>query len=455
MSETTNQNDSPSAGGSENLRQLVVEPATRERVTLRLAFILCCLFLGTAITEASSVYVLPLTIERFTPNPLYIALILALNPLFGIIAQPLAGLISDRIWTPLGRRAFLMIVSAPIVALALLFVPYASVLWHIVLLVVVIQFFQDILYGSDQPLLADLVPPEQRTLMLGLVKGFENLGFLLVLYLGMKLVASYRLEYGAERYGLPMYFIAAGAQIALVMIPAFFLRERRIVRDKIERMTPARYVRDFIEQPMLLRLAAAYSVRSFTRTAVVGFVALYAVKTLGFTEDQVGSSWGIMPFVALILGIPLGLMVERFAKHRALQAGFLIIIVGSLLGYSATSPMALAGVALIFGCGDMILEVTHKAFMSDRYPADKIGQLTGAVNIFYAIGRTAALILVGAVVKAFNPDVDWKSLDSVAQIDYSVIWIVAIVAAVAGILLLHSARDYRHEARVARSDVDE
>jgi MFS family permease len=154
-----------------------------------------------------------------------------------------------------------------------------------------------------------------------------------------------------------------------------------------------------------------------------------------------------MPFVALALGIPLGLGVERFAKHRALQVGFLVIIAGSALGWFAESTLSIAGVALVFGCGDMILEVTHKAFMSDRYPADKIGQLTGAVNIFYAVGRTTALVFVGVLVKRLNPAVDWRSVDSIAQIDYSVIWIVAATAAIAGILLLNSVRDYRHEER--------
>jgi len=430
-------------------KTLVVEPATREKVTPRLAIILCCLFLGTGITEASSVYVLPLTIELFTQNPAYIFLILSLNPFFGIIAQPLAGLISDRIWTPLGRRAFLMIISAPIVAIALVFLPFAAALWHVILLVIFIQFFQDILYGSDQPLLADLVPPEQRTTMLGLVKGFENVGFLLVLYVGMSIVADYRIENGDARYGLPMYFIAAAAQIALVMVPAFFLKERRIVPNTRSRLTPLSYIRDFVGQPMLLRIACSYMIRSFSRTAIVGSVALYATNTLGFGEDQVGMSWGVMPFVALALGVPLGLLVERFAKHRALQVGYLIVIAACILGYTAHTPLALAGVALVFGCGDVILEITHKAFMSDRYPADKIGQLTGAVNIFHAVGRTSSLIFVGFLVKWLNPSADSSGTDAVATTDYSVIWVIGTIAAIGGILLMNTVRDYRHEARLA------
>jgi len=426
---------------------MLVEPATREKVTFRLALVLCLLFLGTSMTEATSVYLLPLTIELFTKNPQYIALILAINPIFGFIAQPLVGIWSDRIWTRVGRRAFFLIVCAPVAAAALVLIPFAAALWQLIVLVVVLQFFEDMLYGSDQPLLADLVPPEQRTFMLGLVKGTENLGFLLVLYVGMQLVSGYKEEYGTVRYGLPMYFMAAAAQIVFVMFVAFFLKEKRYEPVERPKLTPRQYVKDFVQQPMLTRIAIAYFLRSFTRTAVIGFVSLYAVKTLLFTEEDLGSSWGLMPFIALALGIPLGLLVERFAKHRVLQLGFAAVIVACGVGYFADTTTALSVAAIIFGFGDMMLEVTHKAFMSDHYPVHLIGQLTGAVNIFYATGRTTALVFVGTMVKWTNPGVDFT--EALVTVDYSVIWMISAVAAVVGILILATVRDFRHEARSA------
>ena len=353
--------------------------------------VLCSLFFGVSITEASSVYLLPLTLRLFTENPQYIFLILALNPAFGFIAQPLVGVWSDRIWTRFGRRGFFLVTCAPVVALSLLLIPYASSLLVLVGLVICLQFFQDVLNGSDQPLVADLAAPEQRTFVLGLVKTCENLGFMLVLYFGMGWVTSYKEVHGDTQFGLPLYWAAAGAQIVFVMGAAFFLNEPRRLTWQGERLTPFKYVKDFFGQPMLGKIAAAYFVRAFTRTAVVGSVALYASETLAFSEEAVGRSWGLMPFIALVLGIPLGILVERFAKHRVLQMAFAGIMLACVIGFYAKTPLELAIAALFFGLGDMTLEVTHKAFLSDHYPPEKIGQLTGCVNIFYATGRTCAL----------------------------------------------------------------
>ena len=50
-------------------------------------------------------------------------------------------------------------------------------------------------------------------------------------------------------------------------------------------------------------------------------------------------------------------------------------IAGCGIGYSVTGMNGLLLAAIVFGLGDMLLEVTHKAWMSDHYPADLIGQL--------------------------------------------------------------------------------
>ena len=425
----------------------LAEPATRERLSFRRAGVLCSIFFGASVTEAVSVNLLPLTLALFTRDPNIIFWVLAINPAFGFIAQPLVGLLSDHVWTRIGRRAVFLVAAGPIVACSLALIPYVGTFTLLVAAVVVLQFFQDVINGSDQPLLADLVPPEQRTFVLGLVKAAENTGFLLVLFLGMPMVEAFGESHGDKQYGLPLYLTAAGCQLLFVVLAAFFLKEQPIVRQTRPRLTLSRYVADFYQQPMLPRIASAYFLRAFARTAVVGSVALYATRTLQLSEKEFGSSWGWMPFIALAAGVPLGLLAERFAKHRVLQVAFTLLIAGCAIGYSGSGMRSLAVAALVFGIGDMLLEVTHKAFMSEFYPADLIGQLSGAVNCFYAAGRTVALIVVGWCVKLANPSRDWSTLPKDASVDYSIIWIISAVAAMIGILILATTRDYRHEAR--------
>jgi MFS family permease len=432
----------------------LAEPATREKLKPGRAGVLCSIFFGASVTEAVSVNLLPLTLALYTRDPNLIFWVLAINPAFGFIAQPLVGVLSDHVWTRIGRRAVFLIVAGPIVAGSLLAIPYVGTFTALVLVVVVLQFFQDVINGSDQPLLADLVPPEQRTFALGLVKAAENMGFLLVLFVGMPMVEAFRESQGENQYGLPLYLTAALCQLLFVVLAAFFLREQPIARQSRPRLSVGRYVSDFFHQPMLPRIASAYFLRAFARTAVVGSVALYAHHTLQLSEQEYGASWGWMPFIALTAGIPLGLAAERYAKHRVLQLAFMLLIAGCALGYTSAGMRGLAVAALVFGIGDMLLEVTHKAFMSEYYPADLIGQLSGAVNCFYAAGRTAALIVVGACVKLTNPTLDWNTLPEQASIDYSIIWIIASLAAVAGILVLSTTRDFRHELRTdSRSTV--
>ncbi|QDV17203.1 Major Facilitator Superfamily protein [Gimesia panareensis] len=423
------------------------EPATRTPLSLRKGCVLYSLFFGASITEAVSVNLIPLTLALFTRDPNIIFWILAINPALGFIVQPIFGLISDRIWTKLGRRALFLVCSPPIIAVSLLLIPFIGTLGIMVVVIVFLQFFQDVINGTDQPLIADLVPPPQRTTVLGAVKAAENLGIILVLFLGMPLVEWYREQFGYAHYGLPLYVFAALCQILFVSGAALFLQEQKRP-DSVtnnSRISIRNYLGDFFAQPMLFRIALAYFFRSFSRSAVTGSIALYTLHTLQLSEREFGISWGLMPFISLLAGVPLGLAAERFAKDRVLQFAFGILIISCGVGYFGHGVTGLIIASLIFGIADMLLEVTLKAFMSEHYPADRTGQLAGAVNCFFAAGRVAGLLAVGYCVKLMNPQLDWSRISETAYVDYSVIWMISSFGAVLGMIALSTTKDLRFE----------
>ena len=96
------------------------------------------------------------------------------------------------------------------------------------------------------------------------------------------------------------------------------------------------------------------------------------------------------------------------------MAGFGCALIACFIAMSADAGRWIYPIALFFGAGVVIIDVTLKPFFSEYLPRDIIGQLTGAYNMCYASGRIVALVGTGWAVAA-------------ADGDYRVIWMVAVV----------------------------
>jgi MFS family permease len=394
--------------------------------------ILCSIWCGLVITEAISANILPLTIKTFTDNPAVIGLILALNPFFGFIAQPLVGILGDRIWTPLGRRAFFLIVGAPVVALCLVLIPEVRVLWFLVVLVVIYQFTQDILWGSDHPLLADLVPARQRILANSLILTSSQLIGFFFLKRGMGWLLRVA---GDDLGGEMLYFIAAFAQVILVAGAALFLKEKKPVPSDRPRLTPVRYFKDFFGDRILRKFGFLAFFQAFFFSVITTFIVLFAVEAVGITSSQFGNSWSWFPLVSLFFAIPMGIVVEKYLpKQWALVAGYAMALVGCGIGYFASDADDFVSLAMIFGTGMLICNLTQKPFFTEFIPKDIIGQVAGTYNICFAVGRTIAAAGGGYLIK-------WLGSD------YRMIFPIAFGAGVIAVIIATTLRDPRFEAQ--------
>jgi MFS family permease len=427
----------------------------QERIGAGRIVLFCIIFFGLAVTEEVSNVMLPLTLQRLTADftlsfnlPVFgavtlgsafvIGLILALNPLFGVIAQPLVGVISDRVWTRVGRRAFFIIISAPIVALCLVSVPLTSTMWKLVMIVVVYQFFQDVLWGSDHPLLADLFPSRQRGMVVGMLAISYQLGAVFVSRVGLAWVDAHDIANGGEYFGLPLYGTAAVLQICLVMVLAFFLWEKPNPGPPRPKVTIKSYVADFVAQPGLLRMGWIHFLRAFMYHSATSFLVLFGTITLGATLGDYARMMGWLPLTAMGYVWIVGMVADRVRRERMLLFGFGVSVVGYALAWTANTLFVLAIAYLIFGFAWTVLEITFKSLVTDFYPREMVGQLAGAINIFFAAGRTLAVISVGALVGLFDNN-------------YRLIWIVAGVTGVVCYLVARKVTDPRiaAEAKVA------
>ena len=91
--------------------------------------------------------------------------------------------------------------------------------------------------------------------------------------------------------------------------------------------------------------------------------------------------------------------------------------------------------ALTWGFGYMLVQVTYKPFLTEYIPSDIIGQVSGAINICYGLGRSLAILIAGAAV------------DYLFDNNYRYIFPMGMVMAIVSIWVSLSIPDLRYQAR--------
>ena len=390
--------------------------------------VMCVIWSALIMTENVSNILLSITIlDKFDLGADKLGLILAINPAFGFIAQPIVGVLSDRIWTPVGRRAVFLILGAPIVAICLYFVPLLNVLWHVVVIVVIYQFFQDVLWGSDHPLMADLFAPKQRVILAGFLAATGAIS-------GIIFLKWFMVHFEEAT----IYKAVAGMQIVMVSGAAFFLGEKKHTH-KPPKINPWIYIRDVLGDRFIRRFAAVNFCKMVHIQIILGYVSAFAYKTMMISKAEFGANWGYQPIITLIMALPAAWIIERyFSKRWTLVGAYCLVMSGALFGLFANSPEDLITVAILVGAGVVIDNVTLKPFSTEFLPREKIGQLTGALNIFLALGRTAALAGGGAIIGFFGDN-------------YRYIFVISIVLGIISALIVTTIPDFRYQERKAAS----
>eukprot|EP01065_Artemidia_motanka_P005506 TRINITY_DN12651_c0_g1_i2.p1 TRINITY_DN12651_c0_g1~~TRINITY_DN12651_c0_g1_i2.p1 ORF type:complete len:498 (+),score=142.09 TRINITY_DN12651_c0_g1_i2:53-1495(+) len=101
--------------------------------------------------------------EYLGARPSDIALMWLPAPVSGLLVQPLAGHLSDRLWTRWGRRRPLFVTGACIGAVALMLLPRAPSLRVAGALVCLLDCAANIASVAFRALIGDMVPPRQQT----------------------------------------------------------------------------------------------------------------------------------------------------------------------------------------------------------------------------------------------------------------------------------------------------
>lgn len=357
---------------------------------------------GFSSVESITNTMIPLTCRHFTDSAFVIALILSSNRFFGFTIGPYVAWKSDHISTRYGRRRPFFMVGLPFTILSLLVIgalPYifqgearqTSLAFSILVLAnLSLQFFQDVNWGSSEPLYADTFP--QQTL--GRAVAFREVAGKLV-FMSMAFIA-FRLADISEFYAYLCSIAWTAVSLVLVI---FVIREQP--RPPVEKVhfNPLKHMGFVFTRPQYLKVCFASTMALLVPVLMALFTSLFATGTLAMTKTQLGWAIGWGPVVALVLSYPVGYLTDRISPKWMISLGFLgtagICMALSFYVHDFRTFFIfsiLQGIAMLFIALPMTAMVFQYASDRDR------GTLYGSIQ--YIRGGTAFVmsLVTGAIV---------------------------------------------------------
>lgn len=346
---------------------------------------------------------LPLQVARIDPEHKIenLAVIATVGAFAAMIAQPIAGLLSDRTRSKYGRRAQWMLGGALVGGLALVGMALANGLVQIAIAMTMVQIAYNFTQGPLSAILPDRIPRASR----GTFSALAGMGAMLGA-LGGQIVGSLF----AKNIGVG-YFFFAGFTLVIIALFLVFNPDHSSRDIKPEPFSLTVFLHTFWVNPIKhpdffwaflgrLLLYSGYF-------AVVGY-QLYIL------EDYIGLGEGApaaIPIFGLLnlAGIITATLISGPLSDKLGRRKIFVFASSVIVGLAMVVPMFMptfggwAIFTVIAGLGFGCFSAVDQALMSEVLPsADSFAKDLGVVNIAATLPQTLAPALAGFVILTFG-----------------------------------------------------
>lgn len=345
----------------------------------------------------------------------HVGLVWLAGPLAGLLAQPIVGLISDKVWFWGGRRRPFILIGGVTASLMLLALPYLGeisewsgvrILWTAVLVALTLDLAINVGFNPTRSIIADLTPEgEART------KGFTWMQTIS----GLFGVLAYVI--GAVFGNYALIYLGVALVLIFNVIPAFLLNEPRELGQLAAPDAPTEPAagRGKTNLPRLLHI---YLAHAFTWLGVqTMFVFMFAYAQQAFfpgaaelDEAQktslgqiISISFLIMNVVGFILPVAV---LQPLAKKIGLVRTHTISIFIMALGYGAIvllgggNAVILYAMMAVVGVGWAAVVSLPFAIMSDSVDKTRMGLFMGIFNLSVVIPQILVSVGIGKMIGA-------------------------------------------------------
>ncbi|MGN7798871.1 MFS transporter [Leifsonia sp. 22587] len=334
-----------------------------------------------------------------------------------MIAQPIAGQISDRTRSRFGRRAPWIVIGSLAGGLSLVGLAFANSLVGVVIAWTLVQISYNFAQGPLTAIMPDRVPLKRR----GTFAALSGIG-LMVGALGGQIVGS--LFFNSLTVGYIFF-----AVFSLVVLSLFVLANPDYSSARLER-EPFTLV-DFLKTFWVNPVAHPDFFWAFTGRLLLytGYFAVTGFQLFLLTDyfhvahpEQLIPLLGLLSLVGIIVStVVSGPLSDRFGRRKPFVfASAAVVSLGFLLPWVWPDVTAWIIMTIISGFGFGMFQAVDTALMSEVLPSAKsFAKDLGVVNIAATLPQTLAPGVAGAIVLAFG---------------YSALFPIAIVLGILGAL---------------------
>jgi len=313
--------------------------------------------------------------------------------ILGIVRIP-GGYIADKY----GRKQIIVTMTF-LIAISYLFYIFAPD-WRFVLVGIVISNLSLIYQPALDAILADSVPPEKRGMGYAAVNVIPNIPTIVAPTIAGLLVQTYGIIPGMRL----VYTVVFFCMMAASFIRLFFLKETLETPQKIKL---GEIKTAFIDSlgaiaeawryiPTTLKFVTiAFLLSAFEEPMFRFFTALYVFDVIKVSEIEWGLANTASVATTLLLGFPLGKVVDKVGRKKSIILAYLFFIPSSISFVFSRSFAQLLIVNMAFAVGGCLIMPAYSALLADMVPREKRGRIMGTIITMNILASVPASALGG------------------------------------------------------------
>ncbi len=330
-----------------------------------------------------------------------LALVTGIGAFGAMLAQPIAGMVSDRTRSRFGRRAPWMVLGALVGGLSLIGMGLANGLVQITLAWVMVQIAFNFAQGPLSAVMPDRVPRSVR----GTFAALSGLGLMLGSIGGQILGSQLASNIPAG------YVVLAGIALVVVTLFVVFNPDRSSVGEPRESFSMVLFLKTFWVNPV----AHPDFFWGFTGRLLLynGYFAVSGYQ-LYMLQDYIGLGESAISYVPLLgmislVGIIAASLVSGPLSDKFGRRKIFVVIASVLLAVALLVPFVsptLTGMMIysaISGVGFGCFQAVDTALITEVLPSKTdFGKDLGVVNIAATLPQTLAPAVAGVIVVSFG-----------------------------------------------------